>query len=253
MDAENGEKRVRLTEAELAEMPAKTKKDPETVALYLEHDFVDAYALHTARRIETTGYRAAVGAGDNWEQHGDLQRDFLLSQGLQPEHYLLDIGCGTGRLARKVVPYLEPGRYFGVDIAPAAISAARQLSLEEGWNDRGPVFWVGEIPPCPPSPKMDVLWSFSVFIHLPKNIMESVMRRAAAVMHADSRFFWAYVPEERAWRSGVKQFRHTLDDYRQAAKAAGLTFEDVPNWIQQAGYTPARWTGSQRVAVSRLA
>jgi hypothetical protein len=83
--------------------------------------------------------------------------------------------------------------------------------------------------------------------------MESVMRRAAAVMHADSLFYWAYVPEERSWRSGVKQFRHTLAEYNQAAAQAGLTFDDVPNWIQAAGYEPARWTGSQRVAVSRLA
>ena len=241
---------MRLTEAELAEMPAKTKKDPETVALYLEHDFVEAYARHTARRIETTGYRAAVGAGDNWEQHGDLQRDFLLSQGLKPQHYLLDIGCGTGRLARKVAWLLERGHYFGVDIAEAAVIAACGLSVEEGWGDQQPTFWVGEIPDAETAPQMDVLWAFSVFIHLPQGIMESVMRRAAALMHPGSRFYWAYVPEQKTWRSGVKQFRHTLADYQRAARQAGLTFEEVPNWIEQAGYTPARWTGSQRVAVS---
>jgi SAM-dependent methyltransferase len=239
-----------ITDTELATMPAKTKKDPVTVDLYRKHDFIDAYALHTARRIELTGYRAAVGAGENWDQHGDLQRDFLLSQGLKPEHWLLDIGCGTGRLARKIVPHLEPGHYFGLDIAEAAVIAARELAIEEGWSDRQPTFWVGEIPA---GLQMDLLWSFSVFIHLPQGLMESVMRRAAAVMHAGSRFFWAYVPEPRTWRSGVKQFRHTLADYQRAAVQAGLTFENVPNWIEQAGYTPARWTGSQRVALSRLA
>jgi 2-polyprenyl-3-methyl-5-hydroxy-6-metoxy-1,4-benzoquinol methylase len=244
---------VRLTQAELDAMPAKTKKDPETLALYLQHDFVDAYARHTARRIEITGYRAAVGAGDNWEQHGDLQRDFLISQGLKPAHRLLDIGCGTGRLARKVAPYLGRGNYCGVDIAEAAVIAASGLSLEEGWGSQQPTFWLGEIPEPEIAGTFDVLWSFSVFIHLPQSIMESVMKRAAAVMGPDSRFFWAYVPEERSWRSGVKQFRHTLADYRGAAQRAGLTFAEVPGWIEKAGYEPARWTGSQRVAVSRLA
>lgn len=244
---------MRLTERELAEMPAKTKKDPTTVALYLEHDFLDAYALHTARRIELTGYQAAVGAGDNWDAHGGLQRDFLVSQGLKPEHRLLDIGCGTGRLARKVAPYLEVGHYFGVDISEAAVIAACDVSVSEGWGERKPTFWIGEIPDSPPAPKFDFLWSFSVFIHLPQDIMEAVMRRAAAVMHPGSRFFWAYVPEPKAWRSGVKQFRHTLADYQRAATQAGLTFADVPNWIQKAGHTPARWTGNQLVAVSRLA
>jgi len=164
---------------------------------------------------------------------------------------LLDIGCGTGRLARQVVPYLWRERYYGVDIAEAAIIKASDLALTEGWGEKHPTFLIGEIPESPP--KFDFLWSFSVFIHLPQEIMESVMRRAAAVMHAESRFYWAYVPEPKAWRSGVKQFRHTLDDYQRAAKQAGLTFEDVPGWIEKAGYTQERWTGNQRVALSRLA
>lgn len=244
---------MRLTDWELAQMPAKTLRDAEVVDLYREHEFLDAYALHTARRIETTGYRAAIGGGENWDAHGDLQRDFLKSRGLKPSHRLLDIGCGTGRLARKVVPYLDRGNYHGVDIAEAAVIAATELSLEERWGERQPTFHIGEIPPPTDVGTFDFLWSFSVFIHLPQSIMESVMGRAAAVMHPGSQFFWAYVPEARAWRSGVKQFRHTLADYRQSAEGAGLTFEDVPDWIERAGYTPARWTGSQRVAVSRLA
>ena len=233
-------------------MPAKTKKDPVTVDLYRDHDFLEAYALHTKRRIELTGYQAAVGAGDNWDAHGELQRDFLLSQGLKPRHRLLDIGCGTGRLARKVVPYLSPSKYHGVDIAEAAIVAALDLALTEGWNKLEPTFWIGEIPDREAAGVFDYLWSFSVFIHLPQDIMEAVMRRAAAVMAPRSRFFWAYVPEAKSWRSGVKQFRHTLADYQRAAAQAGLTFDEVPEWIQKAGHTPARWTGSQRVAVSRL-
>lgn len=244
---------MRLTQDELDTMPAKTKKDPTTVALYLEHDFIEAYALHTARRIALAGYQAAVGAGDNWDAHGELQRDFLISQGLKPQHSLLDIGCGTGRLARKVVPYLEPGGYFGVDIADSAVIAACERSVIEGWGERRPTFLIGEIPHPPPVPAFDVLWSFSVFIHLPQQIMESVMRRAAAVMHPHSRFYWAYVPEPKAWRSGVKQFRHTLADYQTAARQAGLTFADVPDWIETAGYKQDRWTGNQKVAVSRLA
>jgi len=243
---------MKLTKQELDEMPAKTKKDPVTVALYLEHDFIDAYALHTARRIELTGYQAAVGAGDNWDTHGDLQRDFLVAQGMRPGHRLLDIGCGTGRLARKAAAYLHPGNYHGVDIAEAAIKAAREVAASEQWAAQNPTFHLGEIPGPDDIGHFDFLWSFSVFIHLPQEIMEAVMRRAAAVMHPQSRFLWAYVPEPKTWRSGVKQFRHTLADYQRAARQAGLTFEEVPDWIKRAGHTPARWTGGQRVALSRL-
>jgi SAM-dependent methyltransferase len=240
---------LRLTEKELAEMPAKATRDAEVTALYQANDFLDAYAKHTALRIERTGYQAAIGGGDNWDEHGTLQRDFLISQGLKPHHKLLDIGCGTGRLARRVAPYLGRGNYHGVDIAQAAIDSATNLAHREGWASEAPTFHVGDLPT---EPQFDFLWSFSVFIHLPQSIMEDVMRRAAAVMRADSRFYWAYAPEPKSYRSGMKQFRHTLEDYKRAAANSGLTFEDVPDWIAKAGHTQGRWSGSQRVALSRL-
>jgi 2-polyprenyl-3-methyl-5-hydroxy-6-metoxy-1,4-benzoquinol methylase len=242
---------LRLTDKELAEMPAKSTRDREVLALYQDHDFIEAYALHTARRIETTGYQAAIGGGDNWDEHGTLQRDFLISQGLKPEHKLLDIGCGTGRLARKVVPYLGRQRYLGVDISQAAIDAACQVLVDEGLSEHCPAFWRGDIPKDHRAP-FDYLWSFSVFIHLPQSIMESVMKRAAGVMHPGSKFYWAYVPEPKSYRSGVKQFRHTLKDYQRAAASAGLSFADVPDWIVKAGHVQGRWSGNQKVAVSRL-
>ena len=109
-----------LTADELAALPPKARRDPKTVAIYAEFDYLTAYAMHTDRRVLTEGIGPAAGADasrDNWDSHGELQRDFLITQGLRPEHCLLDIGCGGGRLARKVVPVPVPrqlsrGRYF---------------------------------------------------------------------------------------------------------------------------------------------
>ena len=228
---------MKLTQAELEALPEKTKKDADVVQLYLAHDFLTAYAKHTDLRVERNGYKGAVGAVADWERHGALQFEFLKAQGLQPQHYLLEIGCGTGRLARKVVPYLGQANYRGCDISGAALSAAEQLAAEEGWKCKLPQFsrsmsdaWLS----------VDFVWAFSVFIHVPRAVMVYLMRSAAQLMKPDARFLFSYVPEKTDERTGLKQFRHTERTYIECTEMAGLTFQRVLSW-----------SGEQRIALAR--
>jgi len=45
---------------------------------------------------------------------------WLMDQGLEPQHVLLDIGCGKGKL-RSVVGYLDEGNYYGFDRAQEVV------------------------------------------------------------------------------------------------------------------------------------
>jgi len=63
--------------------------------------------------IAKIGHRQYIGG--NWEEIGSLQFDFLLSRGLQPDSYLLDIACGSLRLSVKAIPYLEESHYLGIE------------------------------------------------------------------------------------------------------------------------------------------
>jgi SAM-dependent methyltransferase len=228
---------MKLTREELAALPEKTKKHPRVVQLYLDHDFATAYAMHTDMRVAEDGYRAAVGAVDDWERHGLLQFEFLKAQGLRPEHALLEVGCGTGRLARKAVPYLKPLKYVGVDLSRGALAAARELARDEGWDSRIPIF-------CDDIEKLtasfDFAWAFSVFIHVPTLLMRRTMREVSLRLAPGGRFFFSYVPEKRDERTGLKQFRHTEAGYAAAASWAGLSFERAEGW-----------TGEQRIAIAR--
>lgn len=241
-----------ITDEELAAMPPKAVRYPEEVKLYREHDFLTAYALHTDKRIRETSAQAAIGGGDNWEEHGNLQFDFLRLRGLRCSHRFLDIGCGTGRLARKIVPYLNGGHYTGLDISHDALRAAAQLAEDEQWSGSSPTFIHGGLPDD--AGPFDFAWAFSVFIHLPFEVCVDVMRRVGRRLRSanpNSQLLFSYVPEERSWRSGLKQFRHTLEDSQRMCAEAGLSFEDVPDWIAQAGHVQGRITGSQRIACAR--
>lgn len=226
---------TRLTQAELDALPQKTKKNPDVVKMYLEHDFLTAYAKHTDFRVVVNGYKGAIGANKDWERHGQLQLEFLKSQGMQPSHTLLDIGCGTGRLARKAVPYLDAGCYTGFDISEGAVKAAWELSAQEGWINKGPFFSFALVGVTP----VDYAWAFSVFIHLPDDECGSLMQRVASWLAPGGKFFFSYVPEKVEARTGLKQFRHTLECYQRMCGNAGLSFEDVP------------WGAEQRIALAR--
>lgn len=53
--------------------------------------------------------------GGKWEEAGKKQFDFMIKEGLKPEHKLLEIGCGCGRAGRYFVDYLNSGNYYGLD------------------------------------------------------------------------------------------------------------------------------------------
>lgn len=48
---------------------------------------------------------------------GRLQFDYLVSNGLKPNHRFLDYGCGPMRGGVRIVPYLSDGLYVGADIS----------------------------------------------------------------------------------------------------------------------------------------
>lgn len=60
-------------------------------------------------------YRAFVGPTYRYDLIGAQQLALLYLLGLRDSHRLLDFGCGSLRLGRMAIPYLQEGRYFGIE------------------------------------------------------------------------------------------------------------------------------------------
>lgn len=60
-------------------------------------------------------YRAFVGPPMLYDRIGALQFNLLNDLGLREYNSILEIGCGSLRLARLLIPFLLPGRYYGVE------------------------------------------------------------------------------------------------------------------------------------------
>jgi SAM-dependent methyltransferase len=60
-------------------------------------------------------YRAYVGPPEDYDLIAAMTFNLLTSIGLRQHHRLLDVGCGSLRLGRLFIPYLNAGHYVGVE------------------------------------------------------------------------------------------------------------------------------------------
>ncbi len=80
-----------------------------------------------AQRVQSGKHRQVIGG--MWEELGALQKRFLLGQGLKPHHRLIDMGCGSLRAGVPLTKYLDPERYYGVDISPDLLDAGYEREI----------------------------------------------------------------------------------------------------------------------------
>ncbi len=60
-------------------------------------------------------YRKYVGPPTDYDLMAGLQLSLLVALGLREQHRLADVGCGSLRAGRLLIPYLAPGNYYGLE------------------------------------------------------------------------------------------------------------------------------------------
>lgn len=60
-------------------------------------------------------YRAFIGPSQDYDLVSAMSFGLLTTLGLRQHHSLLDIGCGSLRLGRLLIPYLNKGNYVGIE------------------------------------------------------------------------------------------------------------------------------------------
>jgi len=230
----------KFTEQELASFTDKDSKKPEYRELYESTDFITAYGKHTDGRIEADGPELAIGAKkdgqQDWDIHGERQLHFLKSMGMEPHHHLVDLGCGTGRLAEQAIPYLDPGHYVGVDISEQAIARCWELVNVDGFDDKVPTFrWSRDgLMGLDDGSEVDFVWAHSVFTHLPIDRVTALFEEIATLDF--TAFCFTFKRLDTGYRrSGLKQFQYGIDALQSAANEVGLKAEFLEHWEWPAG------------------
>jgi SAM-dependent methyltransferase len=119
--------------------------------------------------------RRAVGG--EFVAVGKLEYHLLRAHGLADDHLVVDVGCGSGRLACQLAPF-PALRYIGCDVVPRLLEYARELCGRADWQFE---CTAGTTIPCG-SDIADFVCCFSVFTHLPQEDIYRYFREAARVL-----------------------------------------------------------------------
>lgn len=125
--------------------------------------FLSSYLKHSKEFMAAheEGEAMALAVGGDYEAVGSLEFQLLKHLGLQPEHRLIDVGCGSGRLASQLANYLS-GEYVGIDVVPDLFQYAQNRCARDDWR-----FYAAPGTTIPePDQSADFIVFFSVFTHL---------------------------------------------------------------------------------------
>jgi len=129
-------------------------------------------------------YKAYVGPPRRFDFMGATQFALLFHMGLRDHHTVLDFGCGSLRLGRSLIPYLQAGGYFGIDPNKWLIEDGIENELgQDGIQLKRPRFAYNTDFDCSIfGEKFDYIIAQSIFTHCGPNHFETFLERAAQAL-----------------------------------------------------------------------
>jgi ubiquinone/menaquinone biosynthesis C-methylase UbiE len=200
-------------------------------------NYTENYRIHLKNLISTHGEVEAMRliVGGEFDAVGVLEASVLSTLGTSPSAAILDVGCGTGRLATALRDR-HPGPYVGTDILPEMLSYADRKAGRKDWK-----FIECAAPPLPlPEKSFDVVCLFSVFTHLQDEDVFMYLKEISRLLRPEGIVVFSYLDftVRSHWtvfegmlldksRTVLNRFT-SKDTLRILAEAAGM--QDVEFW-----------------------
>ncbi|MBC8077621.1 MAG: class I SAM-dependent methyltransferase [Chloroflexales bacterium] len=185
------------------------------------------------QRFERQGYTheqaVQLTVGGHFQAFGTLERDLLIQYGLAPHHYLIDVGCGSGRLTRALAPYLT-GRYLGLDVLPDLLAYARAQAPNPAWRFEAVTGFA--IPER--DAQADMICFFSVFTHLLHEQSYVYLRDAQRALKPGGHIVFSFM--EYGFPSHWRAFEEAITHINDALPLNVFISRDaIAAWAQHLG------------------
>jgi hypothetical protein len=191
--------------------------------------------------VDGKGHRAYVGG--LWELIGQHQFRFMVDQGLQPQHVLCDVACGSLRGGVHFIPYLEPGNYLGIDILQELIDVGIEREIGQKMVAiKNPEFVVSskfEFNMFSKQP--DFVIAHSLFTHLIPDDISLCLKNLRPIAKPGTRFFASFFEAVVPSKKNPKQsdphlgFVYTKGEMAQFGSAHGWKPNYIGDWKHPRG------------------
>lgn len=233
-DAQRPEKSASKDKPASGEKPAAPGESMRNVNIYGRQ--------LTAEEIASGAHRAFIGG--MWDEIGQLQFEFLKSRGLQPQHRLLDVGCGALRGGLHFVRYLDAGNYHGLDINPSLLKAAEHELQNAGLTEKTPHLLASQKFEFDRfGRQFDFMLAVSVFTHLFSQHLVRCLAEARKVLAPDGKFFATFFQSPGPAHLAPIQhpggitteydrdpFHYAAEEIEAIARFAGVRVEIIGDW-----------------------
>jgi SAM-dependent methyltransferase len=179
----------------------------------------NSYRDWAASRNEAFGAErgAEMAIGGEFYAFGVVEREMLRYYGLTDNSYIIDVGCGSGRLSRALARS-HRGRYLGTDIVPALANHAKVEASRADWRFET----VDKIAIPEVDGVADIVCMFSVLTHLLHEQSYLYLEEAKRVLRSGGLIIISFL--EFAMPSHWAVFESTLQSYRTDERAPLNTF-----------------------------
>lgn len=202
----------------------------------------DLYEMLYEAHARTEGDETVVGD----LALGRTEMEILQDHGLKPDHTLVDLGCGIGRLACEVIPWLDAeGVYIGTDVSETMLRGAERRLADLVPSPTCKVRWIKQAGNTFPLQvdSVDLFCAFSVFTHIEHEDAYALLCDARRVIRPDGRFVFSCLPLDISdarfhfWRSAQMDVTQRWRTVRNVT-----TSVDFMNAISaMAGWEPVAW------------
>lgn len=209
-------------------------------------------SLFMEEQVRAGEHRSVIGG--RWDEIGRLQLDTLIAYGLVPEHYLLDVGCGSLRGGIHFVQYLLPEHYYGLDMNETLLDAGYDVELASlGLQARLPRYHLVSTASFDMSSftiPFDRAIALSLFTHLPLDVIRVCLERLAPKMAPGGVFHASFfespagqLSSEEVWHeraggftfAGSDPYHHRFRDFEYLAEGLPWDVEYVGDFDHPRG------------------